>query len=135
MLTVTAAATTSVACNLIGHCNTYKLLACSSHQDCFCGLDTNSQPTCFENTVCEGTKSCSSDDDCSSNEACGVGDCCGHGSGRCFKLATGCIDGIAATEPYWKPTLEICGRMIDNAAETAGITHHNISTKAKRLAC
>ena len=117
--TSTLASTSSAASSVPGSicsagatCGSYHVVNCPSG-DCFCGLDANNDPTCFQHRFC-GTR-CSTNADCGAEEAClvksccppepncrpsnaracQIGDCCSGGS-TCLPLASWCPDTSSA---------------------------------------
>jgi hypothetical protein len=80
-----------------GTCSTYNCIACSNG-DCFCGLDADNTPTCFQDEYCGAT--CSTNKDCSAGKRCLVNSCCGSG-GYCISFAqdpSWCTNGDAGNK-------------------------------------
>lgn len=85
------------ACATGGTCSTYNCIACSNG-DCFCGLDADNTPTCFQDEYCGTT--CSTNKDCSAGKRCLVNSCCGS-SGYCISFAqdpSWCTNGDAGNK-------------------------------------
>jgi hypothetical protein len=70
-------------CTSGGSCTTYNCVACPGG-NCFCGIDSSSEPNCFHDESCN-TK-CSTIHDCSPGEGCLVDSCCGS-DGYCISIA------------------------------------------------
>lgn len=70
-------------CATGGICKTYSCVSCMGGK-CFCGLDSDGNPTCFRDEECN--KTCSTNDDCDSGKGCIMNSCCGSG-GYCISLA------------------------------------------------
>jgi hypothetical protein len=70
-------------CATGGICKTYSCVSCMGGK-CFCGLDSDGNPTCFRDEKCN--KICSTNDDCDSGTGCIMNSCCGSG-GYCITLA------------------------------------------------
>lgn len=84
-------------CVTSGTCSTYNCVACSNG-DCFCGLDADNTPTCFQDEACDTT--CSANKDCSAGKGCLVNSCCGSG-GYCISFAqdpSWCTNGDAGNK-------------------------------------